>query len=241
MTKENAVHKDEQVSAASASSSDDSAFGSNPTSSDDEKSGTTDTSSSDDGHGPPGPPAVPSGSSPSHKSSESDSKARKRGPVPNKRKEQIEKADRIKVIRPANGRFKTLLDFRTYFLIRSQVTYTPKRAQRSHRLNKHLDGALQGQQPFTGAMPPGIFKFLTTFRRDCDAAGLTHGQALPLIVFRLSGNLIMAFSGALNSTPGRTRYAIGTHGDAINWLLPKSVTNATMANVYQDVITMKQH
>ena len=187
MTKDKAVHNDEQASAASASSSDESAFGSHPTSSDDEKSGTTDTSSSDDGHGPPGPPSVPSGSSPSHKSSEPDSTARKRGPVPNKRKEQIEKADRIKVIRPANGRFKTLLDFRTYFLIRSQVTYSPKN-----------------------------------------------------IVFRLSGNLKMAFSGALKSILGRKRYAIRTHGDAINWLLSKSATHATMANAYQDVITMKQ-
>ena len=128
MKKDKALHKDEQASAASASSSDDSAFGSNPTSSDGENSDTTDTTSSDDGHGPPGPPSVSSGSSPSQNSSESDSTARKRGPVPNKRKEKIEKADRIKVIRPANGRFKTPLDFRTYFLIRSQVTYTPKQA-----------------------------------------------------------------------------------------------------------------
>jgi len=42
----------------------------------------------------------------------------------------------IKVIRPAKSRFKTLLDFRTFFLIRRQLTYTPKEATRSHRLNK---------------------------------------------------------------------------------------------------------
>jgi len=86
----------------------------------------------------------------------------------------------------------------------------------------------------------GIFKFLTTFRCACDAAGLTHGQALPLMVFRLSGNAKMAFSGALNSTLGRKRYAIRTYGDAVNWLLSKYATNATMANAYQDIITMKQ-
>jgi len=86
----------------------------------------------------------------------------------------------------------------------------------------------------------GIFKFLTTFRRACDAAGLTHGQALPLMVFRLAGNAKMAFSGALNSTLGRERYAIRTYGDAVNWLLSKYATHATMANAYQDIITMKQ-
>jgi len=50
----------------------------------------------------------------------------------------------------------------------------------------------------------------------------------------------MAFSGALNSTLGRKRYAIRTYGDAVNWLLSKYATHATMANAYQDVITMKQ-
>jgi len=86
----------------------------------------------------------------------------------------------------------------------------------------------------------GIFTFLTTFRRACDAAGLTHGQALPLMVFRLAGNAKMAFSGALNSTLGRKRYAIRTYGDAVNWLLSKYATHATMAYAYQDIITMKQ-
>jgi len=71
----------------------------------------------------------------------------------------------IKVIRPANSRFKTLLDYRTSFLVRLQLTYTPEEAQRLHRLNKHLDGAFHGQQPFTRALPLDIFTFLTTFRR----------------------------------------------------------------------------
>jgi len=177
------VRKDAPAHAALSSSSDDSASGSSPTSSDDDNPNATDTSSSDDGHGPPGPPLPPSGSSPSDSSSESDAAARKRPAPPTKRKERLEKIDRIEVIRPANSRFKTLPDYRTYFLIRRQLTYTPQEAQRSHRLNKRLNGAFHGQQPIKGALPLGIFTFLTTFRRACDAAGLTHGQALPLTVF----------------------------------------------------------
>jgi len=240
MTRGKSLSKDEQANAVSSSSSDDSASGSNSTSSEDDNSNATSTLSSDDGHGPTGPPSPPSGFSPSESSSESDTTTRKRSTVPAKCKERIEKADRIKVIRPANSRFKTLLDYRTYFLIRRQLTYTPKEAQRSHRLNKRLDGAFHGQQPFTGALPLGIFTFVTTFRRACDAAGLTHGQALPLMVFRLAGNAKVAFSGALNSTLGRKRYAIRTYGDAVNWLLSKYATQATMANAYQEIITMKQ-
>jgi len=219
MTKGKSVRKDEQDIAVSSSFSDDSTSGSNPTSSDHDNSNALSTSSSDDGHGPPGPPSPPSGSSPSESSSESDTTTHKRSAVPAKRKERIEKADRIKVIRPANSRFKTLLDYRTYSLIRRQLTYTPKEAQRSQRLNKRVDGAFHGQQPFAGALPLGIFTFLATFRRACDTAGLTHGQALPLMVFRLAGNAEMAFSGALNSTLGRKRYPIRTYGDAVNWLL----------------------
>jgi len=240
VTQDKSVRKDDPANAAPSSSSDDSASGPSPTSSDDDNPNTTDTSSSDDGHGPPGPPSPPIGSSPSDSSSESDAAARKRSTVPAKRKERIEKADRIKVILPANSRFKTLLDYRTYFLIRRQLTYTPEKVQRSHRLNKRIDGAFHGQQPFTGALPLGIFTFLTTFRRACDAAGLTRGQALPLMVFRLAGNAKMAFSGALNSTLGRKRYAIRTYGDAVNWLLSKYATHAIMANAYQGIITMKQ-
>jgi len=103
-----------------------------------------------------------------------------------------------------------------------------------------VDGAFHGQQPFTGALPLGIFTFLTAFRRACDAAGLTHGEALPLMVFRLAGNAKMAFSGALYITLGRKRYANRTYRDAVNWLLSKYATHATMANAYQDIITKKQ-
>jgi len=146
VTQDKSVRKDDVANAAPFSFYDDSASGSRPTSSDDDKSNATDTSSSDDCHGPPGSPSPPSGSSPSDSSSESDAAARKRPATCPKRKVQLEKANMIKVIRPANSRFKTLLDYRTYFLIRHQLTYTPKEAQRSHRLNKRLDGAFHGQQ-----------------------------------------------------------------------------------------------
>jgi len=235
VTKDKSVRRDDPANAAPSSSSDDTASGSSPTSPDDNNPNATDKSCSDDGHGPPGPPSPLGGSSPSDSSSESDAAARKRPATLTKRKERLEKADRIKVIGPANSQFKTLLDYRTYFLSRHQLTYTPKEAQRSHRLNKRLDRAFHGQQPFTGAVPLGIFTFLTTVRRACDAAGLTHGQALPLMVFRVAGNAKMAFSGALNSTLGRMRYAIRTYGDAVNWLLSKYATHA-----YYDIITMKQ-
>jgi len=86
----------------------------------------------------------------------------------------------------------------------------------------------------------GIFTFLTTFRRACDAEELTHGHALPLIVFRLSGSAKTAFSDALNSTLGLKWYAIRTYGDASNWLLSKYEMYATMVNAYQDIITVKQ-
>jgi len=178
VTKGKSVRKDGPANAVLSSSSYDSASGSKPTSSDDDNSNATDTSSSDDGHWPPGPPSPPSGSSPSDSSSESDATARKRSATFTKRKERLQKADRIKVILPAHSRFKTLLDYRTYFLIRRQLAYTPKDAQRSHRLNKRLDRAFHGQQPFTGALPLDTFTLLTTFRRACDAAGLTHGLAL---------------------------------------------------------------
>jgi len=136
VTKDKSVRKDDLAIAAPSSSSDDSASGSSPTSSDDDNSNATETSSSDDGHGPPGPPTPPSGSSPSDSSSESDAAARKRPATLNTWKERLEKADMIKVIRPAKSCFNTLLNYRKYFLIRLQLTYTHKEAQRSHRLNR---------------------------------------------------------------------------------------------------------
>ena len=232
VTRSKSVRKDDTANAVPSSSSNDSASGSNPTSSDDNNSNATETSSPDDGQGPPGPPSPSSGFLPSDSSGQSYATGRTRSAPPAKWKERLKKADKIELIHPANSRFKTLLDCRTDFLLRRQLTYLPKEAQRSHRLNKRLDGAFHGQQPFAGALPPGIFRLLTTFRRACDAAGLSHFQALPLMVFRQAGTAKTAFSGALNSTLEHKRYTIRTYGHAFNWLLSKYATHATMANAY---------
>jgi len=107
-------------------------------------------------------------------------------------------------------------------------------------MNRRIDGALQGQESFTGTSPLGVFTFLTTIRCACDAAGLTNGQALPLLAFRLSGADKRAFSSALNSKSGHRTCAIRTYGAAINWLLAKYATHAVMASTYHDNITMRQ-
>jgi len=106
-------------------------------------------------------------------------------------------------------------------------------------MNRRLDGAFQGQEPFTGTSPLGVFTFLTTFRRACDAAGLTHGQALPLVAFRQSGAAKRAFSSALNSKAGRRTYAIRTYDAAINWLLAKYATHSVMDSAYHDITTRR--
>jgi len=97
-------------------------------------------------------------------------------------------------------------------------------------MNRRLDGAFEGQEPFTGTGPLGVFTFLTTFLRACDAAGLTPVQALPLLAFRLSGAAKRAFSSSLNSNAGHHTYAVRTYGAAINWLLAKYATQAVMAS-----------
>jgi len=154
----------------------------------------------------------------------------------------LEKADRHKVIRPFNSRFKSLLEYRTYFLIRGDLYLAPSLVEKTHKhkMNRCLDGAFQGQEPFTGTSLLGVFTFLTTFRRACDAAGLTHGQALPLLAFRLSGASKRAFSSALNSKTGHRTYAIRTYGAPIIWLLAKYATHSGMASAYHDIITMRQ-
>jgi len=125
-------------------------------------------------------------------------------------------------------------------MIRRDLSLPPSLVEKSHKMNHCLDGAFQGQEPFTGTSHLGVFTCLTTFRRACDAAGLTHGQALPLLAFRLAGAAKRAFSSALNSNAGHRTYAIRTYGAAINWLLDKYATLAVMASAYHDIITMRQ-
>jgi len=169
-------------------------------------SGTNSSSSPDSGESP-GSPSSPSSSS-SSESSDTSSDAASRGSrlgpykVRPDSKKRLEKADWLKVIRPSNSRFKSLLDYRTYFLIRRDLSLPPSPVEKTHKMNRRPDGAFQGQEPFTGTSPLGVCTFLTTFRRACDAAGLTHGQALPLLAFRLSGAAKRAFSSALNSMAG---------------------------------------
>jgi len=207
-------------------------------------SGTTSSSSSDSGESP-GSPSSPSSSSSSESSdtsSDAASRPSRLGPYkghPDSKK-RLEKSDRLKVFRPSNSRFKSLLDYRTYFLIRRDLSLPPSLVEKTHEMNRRLDGAFQGQEPFTGTSPLGVFTFLTTFRRACDAAGLTHEQALPVLAFRLSGAAKRALSSALNSKAGRRTYASRTHGAGTNWLLAKYSTHAVLDSAYHDIITMRQ-
>jgi len=208
-------------------------------------SGTPSSSDSDSGESP-GSPSSPSSSSSSESSDTSSDDASRRsrlGPYKGRpdSKKWLEKADRLKVIRPSNSRFKSLSDFRTYFLIRRDLSLPPSLVKKTHKMNGRLDGAFQGREPFTGTIPLGVFTFLTTFCRACDAAGLTLGQALPLLAFRLSGAAKRCFSSVLNSKAGRRTYAIRTHRAAIHWLLAKYASHAVMASAYHNIFTMRIH
>jgi len=84
-------------------------------------SGTTSFSSADSG-ACPGSPSFPSSTSSAVSSDTSSNAASRRSrsrpykSLPDSKK-LLEKADRQKVIRPSNSRLKSLLDYRTYFLI----------------------------------------------------------------------------------------------------------------------------
>jgi len=169
-------------------------------------SGTTSSLSSDSGQSP-GSPSSPLSSS-SSESSDTSSDAASRRPCPGPYQnlpdsmKRLEKADGHKVIRPSNSRFKSLLDHGTYFLIRRDQSLPASLVDKTHKMNRRLDGAFKGRDPFKGTNPLGVFIFVTTFRRASDAAGLTHGQALPLLAVRLSGASKRAFSSALHSKAG---------------------------------------
>jgi len=108
-------------------------------------SGTTSSSSSDSGESP-GSPSSTSSSSRSESSDTSSDAASRRsrlGPykgLPDSKK-LSEKAYRLKVIRPSNSRFKSLLDYRTYFLIRRDLSLPPSLVEKTHKMNRRLDGA----------------------------------------------------------------------------------------------------
>ena len=175
-------------------------------------------------------------------STDTESTRSRLGPYKGRRKikTQLEQADRRKVIRPSNSRFKSLLDYRTYLLVRRDLELPPPLVEKTHKMNGFLDGAFQGQEPLTGVRPLGALTLLTTFRRACEAAGMTHGQALPLLAFHLSGAAMRAFSRDFNSRDGNRTYAIRTYRDAISWLLAKYATHTVMDSVYQFIFKIRQ-
>ncbi|GAB0490967.1 hypothetical protein MMPV_002209 [Pyropia vietnamensis] len=132
--------------------------------------------------------------------------------------------DRRKVIRVTNRRFKRLLNYRTYFLADRRLEYTRRQVAKASKVSKGLDGPFAGQAPFTGEDPLAVFTFLSTFKRACDAAGVRHGQAITLLGFRLAGAAKRSFASATSTLAARSRYAIRTYGDAVNWLLQRYAT-----------------
>jgi len=206
--------------------------------------GTTSSPCSASG-GSPGFPYSPSSSISSDSSNTSSGAASRRSrPGPCKSlhnsKKHLEKADRHMVIRPSNSRFKSLLDYRTCFLIRRDLSLPPALAEKTHKMNLRLDGAFQEREPFMVTSPLGVFTFMTTFRSARDAAGLTHRHAHPLLAIRLSSSAERAFSSALYSKAGHRTYAMRTYGAAVNWLLAKYATHSEMPSTDHVTITMRQ-
>eukprot|EP00170_Pyropia_yezoensis_P001713 contig_7317_g1717 len=148
--------------------------------------------------------------------------------------------DRRVAIHATNRRYRHLLSYKTYFLEDTCLAYPPRLVRKAHKLNKCLDGAFQGQAPFTGKDPLGVFGFLSTFKRACDAAGASHGQALPLLSFRLAGAAKVFFVSAASNQSKGDRYAIRTYGDGVNWLLQKYATPDKLNQAYTEIITARQ-
>jgi len=100
-------------------------------------SGTASSSSSDSGESPgsPSSPSSSSGSESSDTSSDGASRRSRLGPYKghSDSKKRLEKADRLKEIRPSNSRLKSLLDYRTYFLIRRDLALPPSLVEKTHK------------------------------------------------------------------------------------------------------------
>lgn len=202
------------------------------------------SSSSSSTSGPPTPPSPPS--SPSESSDESttdeEEATRRRRGLKSKRskKNEHEVFDRRMAIHAPNRRYRRLLCYKTYFLEDTRLAYPPRLVRKAHKLNKCLDGPFQGQAPFTGKDPLAIFGFLSTFKKACDAAGASHGQALPLLGFRLSGSAKLSFTSAVSNSGTRDAHAIKTYGDGVNWLLQKFATPDKLNEAYTEVISARQ-
>ena len=124
-------------------------------------SGTISSSSSDSGESPgsPSSPSSSSGSESSDTSSDAASRRSRLGPYKghSDSKKRLEKADRLKVIRPSNSRFKSLLDYRTYFLIRRDLSLglvstsqTCSRPGTGHALTRDLGRVTPSRPAFKG-------------------------------------------------------------------------------------------
>lgn len=224
---------------ASSTTSQASLDGSSPPSS-------SSSSSSSSGHStPPTPPSPPT--SPSDRSNESTSEDDEVVPI-RRRHRKVKREDdegrevydpRIAVQAP-NRRYRRLLSYKTHFLVDTRLAYPLRLVKKAHKLNKCLDGPFQGQPPFSGKDPLGICGFLSTFKRACDAAGASHGQALPLLSFRLAGAAKQSFVSAASHSSTRDRYAIRTYGDAVNWLLQKNATPDKLNEAYTEIISAPQ-
>jgi len=125
--------------------------------------GTTFFSSSDSGESPVSPSSPPSSSRSELLDTSSDAASLGSRPGPYKSrpdsKKRLAKADREKVIRPSESRFKSRLDYRTYFLVRHDLSLPPSLVEKTHKMHRRLNGATQGQEPFTGTSPRGVFTF----------------------------------------------------------------------------------
>lgn len=201
-------------------------------------------SSSDSSSGPPTPPSPPS--SPSENSDgsmteeEEAIRPRRRRHYRRRAEEDREVYDRRLAVQAPNRRYRRLLSYKTYFLEDTRLAYPPRLVKKAYKLNKCLNGPFQGQAPFNGKDPLGIFGFLSTFKRACDAAGASHGQALPLLSFRLEGQAKLSFVSARSSQAKNDRHAIRTYGDGVNWLLQKYATPDKLNEAYSDIISAHQ-
>lgn len=200
------------------------------------------SSSTTTASGPPTPPSPPSSPSDSSDGTSSEggqvpTPRRHRGPPRATRREVY---DRHLAVQAPNRRYRRLLSYKTYFLADTRLAYSPRQVRKASRLNKCLDGPFQGQAPFTGKDPLAVFGFLSTFKRACDAAGASHGQAFPLISFRLAGAAKQSFVSAVSHSSTADRYAIRTYGEAVNWLIQKYATPDKLNEAYTEIISAHQ-
>lgn len=96
--------------------------------------------------GSPSPPSSPSSSDSSFPSSLGSSKARRRGLRHRSRQVgplmgRLDVGTRKLFTRLGNCRFKSLMNYRTYFLLRRSSLYSPNIVQDTSKLTKRLDGA----------------------------------------------------------------------------------------------------